>query len=51
VRALRLRRARVACITLEYIGVEIVFNAALLRARRTDARLFTIPMSIRGSTG
>lgn len=46
VRVLRLRRARVACITLEYNGAEIVFDAALLRARHTDARQFTIPMSI-----
>jgi bifunctional DNA-binding transcriptional regulator/antitoxin component of YhaV-PrlF toxin-antitoxin module len=51
VRALRLRRARVACITLEYNGVEIVFNAALLKTRRTDARLFTIPISIREKYG
>jgi len=41
----------VACITLEYKGVEIVFNAELLKTRRTDARLFTIPISIREKYG
>ena len=40
-----------ACITLEYKGVEIVFNAELLKTRRTDARLFTIPISIREKYG
>jgi bifunctional DNA-binding transcriptional regulator/antitoxin component of YhaV-PrlF toxin-antitoxin module len=51
VRALGLQNARVACITLEYKGVEIVFNAELLRTRHTDSRQFTIPMSIREKYG
>jgi bifunctional DNA-binding transcriptional regulator/antitoxin component of YhaV-PrlF toxin-antitoxin module len=51
VRALGLQDARVARITLEYNGVEIVFNAELLRTRHTDSRQFTIPMSIREKYG
>jgi bifunctional DNA-binding transcriptional regulator/antitoxin component of YhaV-PrlF toxin-antitoxin module len=51
VRALRLQNARIACITLEYKGAEIVFNAELLRTRHTDSRQFTIPKSVRDKYG
>jgi bifunctional DNA-binding transcriptional regulator/antitoxin component of YhaV-PrlF toxin-antitoxin module len=51
VRTLRLQNARIACITLEYKGVEIVFNAELLRTRHTVSRQFTIPKSVRDKYG
>jgi len=51
VRALRLQNARIACITLEYKGVEIMFNAELLRTRHTVSRQFTIPKSVRDKYG
>ena len=51
VRALGLQNARIAYITLEYKGAEIVFNAELLRTRHTVSRQFTIPKSVRDKYG
>jgi len=51
VKALNLRDARKARITLEHGGVEFVVEAKLLRTRHTDSRQFTIPKGIRDKYG
>lgn len=51
VKALNLREARRARITLEHGGREVVVEVKLLRTRHTDSRQFTIPKSARDRYG
>ncbi|RLE70496.1 MAG: AbrB/MazE/SpoVT family DNA-binding domain-containing protein [Thermoprotei archaeon] len=51
VRALGLREARRARVTLEYEGTEFSIDVKLLRTRYTDSRQFTIPREARERYG
>jgi len=51
VKALNLREARRARITLEHAGAELVVEVKLLRTRHTDSRQFTIPRAAREKHG
>lgn len=51
VKALDLREARKARVTLEHAGTELTVEVKLLRTRHTDSRQFTIPKSARDRYG